>query len=228
MKEQIHIQTVPDGQGKDRPSQPWVLAFLGEPAAPPPGRGSEPDQVAAPPPDVSGRLIETMLNTRTWCRATDRTISGYAWAGTLGLVTALIGAVTALEVFTNLEANQTSTAARVVVGMVLILTALVGALQSWTGQRTKSLGAQMAALHQLHRDIAAVIEKRAATPITDADVDAFERRLSDMRGGTWINVSERRFQAARQDIENEITWLNDPRIHEGLNNAASAVGNPKA
>ena len=152
---------------------------------------------------VSGLLLSTWRDTWTFCKATAKYGDLLHWAPWLGGVSAVLTAVTAMELFRGLQDDTVSTTARVLVASVMVISTIITALQTWTATRIKSLDDQCQKFHALHRKIHKAVEQRGTTAITTDQVDEFEIELAGIRSGM-VKLSNRAWDAARRDVRSEL------------------------
>ncbi len=165
---------------------------------------------ATPATPIPGEVISTWMDSWTFCKATAKSLSSYHWLPWLGGVSALLSALAATAVFTNLEEDHVSTVAKVAVGSVAVLVALITALQSWTSGRTKELVGQMSGFDRLHRKIERDIENHSK-PVSDNDYAALDRSYAEDIRQQYIDlvtgmsqVSNRHWDAAKRDVRCEM------------------------
>jgi hypothetical protein len=152
---------------------------------------------------VSGLLLSTWADAWTYCKATAKYLGSHHWVPWLGGVTAVLTAITAAEIFTKLQEDTVSTAARIAVGAVVLLATAITALQAWTGARIKGLNDQFLAFHELHRKIQRDVEARAATPLPAGYADDVEKQLRGIIA-SMVPVSRRAWNDAKRDVLTEM------------------------
>jgi len=165
---------------------------------------------AASPTPIPGEVMSTWKDSWTFCKATAKALSSYHWVPWIGAASAVVSAVTATTVFANLGEDQVSTVAKVVVGSVAVLVAVLTALQSWTSSRVKTLVSQMNAFDRLHRKIERDIENHSRPP-TDKHYVALDaeyagdvrKQYLDLVTGMAL-VSNRHWDSARADVQRDM------------------------
>lgn len=120
--------------------------------------GSRPTS-AVPSVDAvhSGLVIETVKDAWIYCKASKKMVAGNRMLPWLSGGAAVISAITGLAVFASLQASP-STPARIAVGAVAVITAVITALQTWTSSRIRSLNNQAHSFHEFHRRMMAELE----------------------------------------------------------------------
>lgn len=146
--------------------------------------------------------FQTMKDAWAYCKATAKTVGRYQWVPGLGALTAVIAAITATTIFANLTEGSVSTAGRIVVGAVTVLSAVVGGLQTWANTRIKDLSTQQGKFHDLHRKIEADLDDRTEPP-TEKEKDDWDKELADIKAGM-TGPSNREWDKARNEVEKDV------------------------
>ncbi|MDX6286370.1 MAG: hypothetical protein QOG53_1855 [Frankiales bacterium] len=151
---------------------------------------------------VSGLIYQTMRDGWTFCKATSKALGRYQWVSWLGAAAAIISAVTATTIFATLNKSP-STAVRVIIGSVTVLTAAITALQAWASKQVKGLSDQHKHFHAFHREVQAAIEQRAKTPLPPDYADKIEKELASITAGM-IPIGTWAWDRAKAEMEHDI------------------------
>ncbi|MGC1215731.1 MAG: hypothetical protein WA890_31295 [Micromonospora sp.] len=151
--------------------------------------------------DVSPLVLQTWRDAWIYCKATKKTVANYRWVPGLSAFAAVISAITGTTIFANWQSDEVSTLARVVVGGVVLVTAMITGLQAWTTSRIKALNDQAQKFHDFHRKVLADMEsgkhRKGGYP---AEI---ERELEGIAAGM-SEPSNRSWRAAKGEVENDI------------------------
>ena len=170
-------------------------------APPPNGQRGAKASVPTGQPALSGLVAESWRDGWTYCKATAKLIDRHMWIPWLGGFAALLSAVSGTAVFATLEQDPAQWA-KIAVGTIAVLTALVSALQSWVTRRDEALRAQLKQFHRLHRGAAEKIEAHlsGSQPLPSDYARDLEASLADITAGMQ-NVGNRQWDKAKREVE---------------------------
>lgn len=156
----------------------------------------------------SGRVLETWRDGWTYCKATAKALDRHQWVPWLSAAAAAASAITGTAVFATLQQDQVSTLARVVVGSVAAVTAVIAAVQGWAASRVRALTEQAQQFHSFHRDVARDIERleRDATPLGETYADDIDKKLESITAGM-IHVGNWAWDKAKAEVESDMRHL---------------------
>ncbi|WP_156511248.1 hypothetical protein [Nocardia nova] len=150
---------------------------------------------------VSGRALQTWRDGWTYCKATKKVVARNQWLPRLNLVAAVVTALTGTAIFATIQVSQ-STAARVAVGSIVALTAVVSAVTAWVGSRIKGLNDQAHRFHEFHRKVQADFD--AGRDLTEPGYeDRIEHELNGITAGM-SEPSNKAWREAKAEMEHDI------------------------
>lgn len=155
-------------------------------------------------PHHSGLVLQTARDAWIYCKASKKMVAGNQMLPRLSASAAVLSGVTGAAIFVTIQEDP-ALWAKVVVGTVALVTAVITALQTWASSRIKTLNDQAHRFHQLHRDMMGDIE--AGKDLEDPDYAS--RRENELRGLV-VGISEpspRAWAAAEESVDKDMRRL---------------------
>lgn len=152
----------------------------------------------------SGLVLQTARDAWIYCKASKKMAAGNQMLPRLSASAAVVSAATGVSVFVTIQEDP-ALWAKIVVGAVAVVTAVVTALQTWAASRIKSLNDQAHRFHQFHREVMADIEANRDL----GDPDYANRRETELQGLV-VGISEpspRAWAAAEQSVNRDAKRL---------------------
>ena len=167
--------------------------------------GTEPRSSTDPSPTQhSGLVLQTARDAWIYCKASKKMAAGNQMLPRLSASAAVVSGVTGVSVFVTIQEDP-AVWAKIVVGAVAVVTAVITALQTWVASRIKTLNDQAHKFHQFHRDVIADIEANRDL----ADPDYANRREAQLQGLV-VGISEpspRAWAAAEKSVDRDAKRL---------------------
>lgn len=182
-----------------------IVLIEAQPRSRPRQAGTEPRSSTGPSTTQhSGLVLQTARDAWIYCKASKKMAAGNQMLPRWSASAAVVSAVTGVSVFVTIQEDP-ALWAKIVVGAVAVVTAVITALQTWAASRIKTLNDQAHRFDQFHRDVMADIE--ADKDLEDPDYAS--RRETELQGLV-VGISEpspRAWAAAEKSVNRDAKRL---------------------